>query len=576
MGTERKSSLVRNWGFRNKTSGLGMVGYRLLLLLIVVGMIMSFAACSSPAASTAATTTKAATSGAPGVPVAPQTGTPPADLVKGGILRLAQSDEPARFGIPWSTNGADATINAMVCEPLIAGTDKPGVYAGLLAESYEFNKEKTTLTFHLRKGIKFTDGTDFNAQAVAWTWQHRWDDEGPVVFELSPWKNWELVDDYTLVVNLKYWTTILMSDFSGGKYGMISPTAFDKFGKDYINTHPIGTGPWMFKEYSRGQYVKLARNPNYWRNNGTPFMDEVQFLTYKDSMVAQAAMKHGDFDIWRGLDVDSANVMATVPGIKVDHVGFQNVCIYYNAAEGIWKDIKMRYALEYAIDKQKICDTFGKGFYKPTYEVLVGADTLGKNPIAPRKYDPVKAKQLMTEAGYPNGISVNLKLDSGNQLPAVLSLQNMLAESGIKINYVPLQGSAWGDLSKVTPDPGELRFERQRGAPSAIVSQTRGDFGRTSPFFVNRPLPPGWFDAIDKWLLEEDPAKVAQTAIDLNSKAYDVAMILPLWSVVGASCYVEGMGIYSPPGPGLITMTELFQYNNTFQFKPEWLYFKKK
>jgi ABC-type transport system substrate-binding protein len=322
--------------------------------------------------------------------------------------------------------------------------------------------------------------------------------------------------------------------------------------------------------------VKLVRNPNYWRNNGTPYLDEVHFLTYKDLMVTQAAMKHGDFELWRGLDVDSANQMATVPGIKVDHSGFQNVCIYCNSQEGVWKDLKMRQALEYAIDKQTICDTFGKGYYAPTYECLPGADTLGKNPTPPRKYDPAKAKQLMAEAGYPNGVSVKLKLDANNQLPAVLSLQNKLAEVGIKIDYVPLQGSAWGDLSKITPEPGELRFERQRGAPSAIVSQTRGDFGRTSPFFVNRPQPDGWFDTIDKWLLMEDPAQVSKTAVELNQKAYEVAMILPLWSVVGATAYADGMGIYSPPGPGLITMTNLFDYNNTFVFKPEWIYFKAK
>ena len=575
MGTERKPSHVRTSVFREKM-GLGMMGYRLLGLLLVAVFIISLSACAGPAATSApATTSKASTGGANVAPIAPQTGTPPADMKRGGILRLAQSDEPARFGIPWSTNGADATINAMICEALVAGTDKPGVYAPVLAESYAFSADKSSLTFHLRKGIKFTDGTDFNAQAVAWTWQHRWDDEGPVVFGLSPWKNWELIDDYTLQVNLKYWTTVLMNDFSGGKYGMLSPTAFDKNGKDWINTHPIGTGPWMFKEYSRGQYVKLVRNPNYWRNNGTPFMDEVDILVYKDSMVAQAAMKHGDFDIWRGLDVDSANVMATVPGVKVDHVGFQNVCIYYNGQEGIWSDLRMRQALEYAIDKETICDTFGKGFYKPSYEVLVGADTLGKDPTPPRKYDPVKAKQLMAAAGYPDGVSVKLKLDSGNQLPAVLSLQNKLAEVGIKIDYIPLQGSAWGDLSKATPEPGELRFERQRGAPSAIVSQSRGDFGRESPFFVNKPLPDGFYDTIDKWLLMENPADITKTAVELNQKAYDIAMILPLWSVVGATAYADSLAIYSPPGPGLITMTDLFNYNNTFVFKPEWIYNKK-
>jgi ABC-type transport system substrate-binding protein len=564
---------------KSKRVRIGMIGYRLLGLLVVVGMIMAFSACASAPLSTAAPTSTQASTSASNAPVAsvpPSTGTPPADFKKGGIFRLAQMDEPARFGIPWATNGADAQINSMVCEPLISPTDKPGVFLPVLAESYEFNADKSILTFHLRKGIKFQDGTDFNAQAVAWTWQHRWDDEGPVVFELSPWKSWELVDDYTLKVNLKYWTTVLLNDFAGGKYGMMSPTAFDKNGKDYINTHPIGTGPWLFKDYSRGQFVKLVRNPSYWRNNGTPYLDEVWFLTYKDTMVTQAAMKHGDFELWRGLDVDSANMMATVPGIKVDHSGYQNNCLYYNAQEGIWKDLKMRQALEYAIDKQTICDTFGNGFYQPIYECLPGADTLGKDPIAPRKYDPAKAKQLMAEAGYPNGLAVNLKLDANNQVPAVLSLQNELAKVGIKLNFIPLQGSAWGDLSKVSPEPGELRFERQRGNAGSIVAQTRGDFGRSSPFFMNRPLPNGWFDEIDKLLLTEDPVQIANTALDLNAKAYETLMILPLWSIVGAVAYVEGFGIYVPPDPTFIKMTQPFQYNNSFTFKPEWLYYKPK
>ena len=576
MVTRGGSKHVRAGGFRENT-GIGVWGLMVLSLLIILGMIMSFAACASaPASSAASASGKASPSGGAAVPVPPSTGNPPANLTRGGIIRLAQSDEPARFGIPWASGGQDQIINRMVCEPLLGLTDKPGVFVGILAEKWEFAQDKSSVTIYLRQGIKFTDGTPFDSQAVAWTWQHKWDDDGPVVFGLSAWKNWEVIDDYTLKVNLKYWTTVLLNDFADSNRAIMSPAAFDKYGKDYMNTHPIGTGPWMFKDYSRGQYVKLERNPNYWRKNGTPYADEVWFLTYKDTMVAQAAMKHGDFDVWRGLDVDSANQMATVPGIKVDHVGFQNVCLYYNGQEGIWKDLRMRQALEYAIDKQSICDTFGKGYYQPCYEVLVGADTLGKNPTPPRKYDPIKAKQLMAEAGYPNGVSVKLKLDSNNQQPAVLSLQNALAQVGIKLEYVPLQGSAWGDLGKSSPEPGELRFERQRGTPSAIVAQTRSDFGRTSPLYVNRPLPDGWFDAVDKWLLMEDPAQVTKTAVELNKMAYDAAMIVPLWSVIGAAAYADNLGIYVPPGPGIINMTNVLDYNNSFSFRPEWLYFKKK
>ena len=541
-----------------KAHGVVSISRSLLMFFVAAVLILSLTACSS----TKPTTSSSVSSGGSTTPK------------KGGILTLSHFGEPAIFGTPWSTRGASADWSTLACEPLLTFSEKLGVYEPVLAESWDWAADYMSITFHLRKGVKFHDGTDFNAQAVAWNWQKRRDYQGPTIAGLSSTKDWTVIDDYTIRFNLRFWTSIYLDGFYGASPSIISPTAFDKNGgESWTNTHPVGTGPFIFKDYSRGQYLKFERNPNYWKNNGTPYLDEIDINVIKDTMVAQASLINGDIDVWREADIVACAEIKEKYSDKfrVENLSSGNMILYFNSQDPAspWSNLKMRQALEYAIDKDLICTSIGKSLWIPNVEELNGISVVGKATTTPRKYDPVKAKQLMTEAGYANGLSCKLVYNTGMTSPAIIALQNMLAKVNIELTLDPQAAVVWSDLTKKAPVGNEIRFERESGGPTSIITSASGDFGNTSLFYVGLLKPDGWQDTLDKLLASKNADEKVQLITKLDSMAYDNAMIVPLWKTYDLAAAVNSLKYAVPAGKGTSALT--YADRPTFRLEYAWL-----
>jgi ABC-type transport system substrate-binding protein len=196
-------------------------------------------------------------------------------------------------GWPADVFGPDASSYQYCMEPLLHADGKGGGVPWL-AESYKIADDLMSITFTLRKDVKFHDGTDFNAQAAKWNLDNHIAQKSTYA---QYWASVEVIDDYTLKVNFTMWVNTILSGFadSPGAW-MVSPTAFEKNGKDWMRDNPVGTGPFKFVSFQRDVGYTVEKNPDYWIK-GRPYLDGIEILYVADPLTQKAAMQAGEADM---------------------------------------------------------------------------------------------------------------------------------------------------------------------------------------------------------------------------------------------------------------------------------------
>lgn len=398
-------------------------------------------------------------------------GAVPADN-KDGILKVALGTNPKILGYP-----AEITNNGPLpfLDPIIQSLgrfDEKGNLVPWLAESWQTDAAAKTITFKLKKGIKFSDGTDFNAEAVKWNIQTCIDAKRNEVANIQ---SMDVVDDSTIRINLKEWNSSSLEAI-GYFIRYISPTAFKTHDKEWANRNPVGTGPFLLEKWEQNVSVKYKKNPNYWEK-GKPNLDGIEMLIIEDPMTASSAMKSGEIDVWiAGGSVDIAKEL--IDSGKFDYVAHKNgigavgtgFIPDYRTPGSPFKDVKVRKALCYAIDEKKLAETFGKGFYVTTNQ-WGPPDTIVYNPdVKGYPYDPEKAKQLLAEAGFPNGFKTKIFTVPGTK-DVFTAIQSYLAAVGINGELIMIdeakqqsfyfntwEGGLMGHYHSVQPDLGLYMF----------------------------------------------------------------------------------------------------------------------
>ena len=374
---------------------------------------------SSPSATTSQPPAAASSPAvAPPAPSSSVTAKPPADSTAaspskyGGLLRWIQGNGPGTpIGVPWEAFGASAfnqqhSLEWMFKEML------DGSLVPLLAESWDVDPQAATVTFHLRKGVKFHDGTDFNAQAVKWNLEKEMSPGSANAASTVNWKSIEVVDDYTVRVNLKTWQNIALITFSSTAVAQVSPTAFEKEGIDVLRWKMVGTGPFIQTDFKRDVALDFVKNTSYW-DQGKPYLDKLQIIYSTELMTCAALLKSGGAEILNcqgsittANDVQAAGFQIVTQPAGTGGLG--NLTPDSANPESPWADVRVRMAAEYALDKESMSKTFGMGYSVPAYQVCA-SNSPGHDPsLAPRKYDPARAKALLAEAGYPNGFKTTI------------------------------------------------------------------------------------------------------------------------------------------------------------------------
>jgi peptide/nickel transport system substrate-binding protein len=514
----------------------------------------TLATTSATAAATATTTTTKASTTAPSTSTAPTAATTTAATLtpqKGGVLTIINNSPPTTWGYPTKAGAGFASIFAAM--PAIEGfmdADQNGNLKGKLASSWDIAADKSSITFKLRQGVKFHDGTPFNAQAAKWNL-----DLFLTRGTGSPaeWKSVEIVDDYTIRVTLKSFRNTQLSNFT---YGMISPTAVQKNGEDWAGINPVGTGPFKFQKFVPNTSLEYVRFDDYWGDKS--LVDGIKYIYIVDATTASMAYKSGDSLVWEQSDPKTAQQLIKSGNYAgLTRLG-PNMYLVPDSAnpDSPWSKLDVRQAMEYAIDKQAIVDTFGFGFWYPVYQPNVPSQFGYVPDLAQRKYDQAKAKQLLAKAGYPNGFSTKIITSSSLEKDTLVAVQDYLSAVGITTTIEVQSGAKWAD-TRISGWNNGLFFVTHGATDYNYCAFLERYFTPTSGYAAkSMAYPPGWVDMITGMMLESDQAKMAALAKQAVKIEVDNAMEIPLWQE--AAVYVTTKAVHDM---GIGTHGDGFSWN---------------
>ena len=317
-----------------------------------------------------------------------------------------------------------------------------------LATSWTISDDGLTYTFYLRKGVKFIDGTPFNAKAVKFSFDRLFAvNKGPAgTFGFL--KSVAVVDEYTVRFTLKSPFAPGLSAFATDQGSIVSPSVMNHavngdWGQDWLAGHTLGTGPFYAAEWSRGQQLILKRNDNYWR--GPAKLSEVLLKYVPEAADLRLLLEKGEIDIAERLTVDQIQELKGAPGIRIfEAPSFAVHYIYLNCQNQYLKDVRVRRAISYAIDYKGILDYLWKG----TAVQMDGPVPIGfaeHIPVYQYHQDLDRAKALLKEAGYSKGFTLRLMHSPTipEWRPMAVVIQENLAKIGIKVK---IESYAWGTL----------------------------------------------------------------------------------------------------------------------------------
>jgi peptide/nickel transport system substrate-binding protein len=414
------------------------------LLWLTAAFVLLLAACSTPAAQPQP---PASTSAPSGSSVQPTKAPAAPTIARGGSLKIGLDSDLTTMDPHLSTAFVDRIVYQSIYNPLVR-LDKDLTLKPELAEKWEFT-DPTTLVMNLRKGVKFHDGTDFNAKAVKINFDRMMnpDTKSLRAAEISSVKEVQVVDDYTVKILLKAPNAALMAVLSDRAGMMISPAAIEKYGKD-LARNPVGTGPFSFVEWVKDDHLTVKKFAGYWEKGSDgqalPYLDEVTYKGVPDATVRLTSLKTNTLDfIIAPASKDHASLRAdkSVTFDEVSALGYQAIDL--NLAKAPFDKVEVRQALAYAVDREALATS-----------VLFGSVSPGQGPIPPGswaydastnlyKRDPAKAKELLKKAGVTTPVKFSCMIVNSPEAKLVgEAIKEELAEGGFDMQIDLLEFGA--------------------------------------------------------------------------------------------------------------------------------------
>jgi peptide/nickel transport system substrate-binding protein len=318
----------------------------------------------------------------------------------------------------------------------LVGLDQQGKVHPLLAQSWTISPDGLTYTFKLQPDVKFHDGTPFDSSIVKFALDRARapDSTNAQKQFFEPIDHIDTPDPLTAVIVLKQPVGLFLYRLAWGDAVMVAPKSVPT-----NRTNPVGTGPFRFKQWVKGDRVELVRNPDYWQK-GKPKLDSVTFRFIGDPQAQAAALRAGDVDAFPEFtaaelyaDFQKDSRFATVTGATPN-----KLIAGMNNARKPFNDLRVRQALMSAVDRKAVMEGAFSGFGTPIGSHWAPTDEGYLDLTGVLPYDPPKAKRLLAEAGYPNGFEFTIKVPQMSYTTrAAEILQAMFGEVGVKMNIVP-------------------------------------------------------------------------------------------------------------------------------------------
>lgn len=331
---------------------------------------------------------------------------------------------------------ADRSV-IMAIEERLFGLDAKGNLVPELALSAKPSRDGKSWTIALRKGVTFHDGTKFDADAVVGSWQRLLDPKNKFFARTSiePIDAVQKVDDFTVRFKLKHpWPAFKSALTEPQSFGAFIPSP-KAIREDTHNRAPVGTGPYMFKEWLPNDRLTVVKNPNYWRT-GKPYLDKVVFRPMPDMQARFASLQSGEVDVIqtdRGASIIQAREDRTLKVYSSDGAGPYNFLL--NISKPPLDDKRVRQALAYAWNQDLLLKADYKGTLPLAKDPFGG--TVNCGDVAYRDYDPAKARKLLAEYGKPVELEmIHTNTPRGKDAGEIM--QRLFKEVGVTLKLVPV------------------------------------------------------------------------------------------------------------------------------------------
>ena len=523
---------------------------------------------------------------------------------QGGTLVFASAADPVALDGILVSDGESSRVIEQIFETLIdlkpGTTDlEPG-----LAESWEANADGTQYTFHLRQGVKFQDGTDFNADAVCFNFNRWYNFKGSfqnpsatyywqVIFggfktydpnsgapKGSLYKSCEATDANTAVITLTKPSSSFLAGLTLTPFSIGSPTALQKYDADkgnvdadgifhptgtYSTQHPTGTGPFQFDSWTRGDKLVLKRFDGYWgKNSDSPTgfngkgaqLDQLIFKPIADNAARLQALQTGEVN---GYDLVEPQDIPTIQGDSnlqiLDRPPFNVAYVGFDMSKPPTDDPKVRQAIAYGLDRQGVVDSFYAGRAEVAKEFMPPTLFGYADDVTTYTYDPNKAKQILQQAGYTLPVKIDFWYPSDVSRPYMPDPKRnfeafaaSLEKSGFK---VVAHSAPWSPDYLGRSDAGNLG--------NAYLLGWTGDFGDPDDFigvFFQTPQKQwgttknheldGVMKILDQAEQETDKAKRTQLYEEANRQIMDVLPGVPYAHSKPALAFTKNVSGYVP------------------------------
>jgi peptide/nickel transport system substrate-binding protein len=496
------------------------------LYLIATVVTVILASCAPGAEPTSAPVPAEPTS-AP-VPAEPTSEPVPAEPTPTPVPAEPTPEPPftAVIGIPGDVTSMNpihqATENTVIVteqmmEPLVI-LGPEGEYLPWLATSWDI-VDPTTWRFSLREGVKFTNGEPFTAEAVKFTLDEvrNPDNQAKFLPLVKDIVDVRVIDEYTVEIVTEAPNPIFLVEVA--RTFIMPPEHTRQVGHDGFEKEPVGTGAYKFVEWAKGDHVTLDANPEWW--NGQPKVDRLVFRIVPEDSARVAALQSGELDVAWNIPFESIPQIEATEGASVLTRTGAIAYIGLDTLHGEPLANKLvRQALNYAVDAESIVKYIlqGRGYATPgaLWKISPGWD-----PSLPIMYDPAKAKELLKQAGYPDGFSMQMEYASTNQAllkpkEVAEAIQSQLAEVGVTVELIDMEEGAMFDA--YTGKQLHAYFFCWRSNPEAarhvnvlINSKTRGYYY----------LSPEADKYIDAYMTTMDPVERAEAGKKMNEYLHE-------------------------------------------------------
>jgi len=323
----------------------------------------------------------------------------------------------------------------------------------LLAESHQLSPDGRQMTIRLRRGIRFHDGTPFDATAVKWNLDYFRNPDNRVAFRflLSEVTSVDVLDPTTVRITTGRPFVPLLAHLTHDFVGIHSPAAVEKAGGMRppqgmpYGAAPVGTGPYKFREWVRGDRIVLDRNPDYWGPN-KPVIDQIVWRVIPDDGARVLALEGGQIHVAVRIPPRDTSRLALNRAVRVDRTSsLRTIYMAFNYQRRPFTDVRVRQAFNYAVDKRAIVQTILGGAARVS-DAPIAPGIVGYSPVMSYPRDLAKARQLLAEAGFAQGLNVTLHHPTGRYVQdaaVAAAVQAQLREAGINARLVTMEWATY-------------------------------------------------------------------------------------------------------------------------------------